>query len=412
MPLRRRIGWFALLGAAAIITYLFARRLAEPTAPEVTVARVGYGALEAWVSTNGVIQPIDPRIIRAQVAAFVDAVPVVEGQVVGLGDRLLALDLAEQRAELTRAREDLAKAENDRRVLEAGGPAGERAAIDADVRKADAEAAHLRSERDATERLVAKQAATREELDQTELALTRTEATRDALRKRQQQIEHQTASSLEENRLAIERAHEAVALREGQVRSGEVRAPIAGTVYALPVRPGSRVEAGAVLAEVADLRAAELRAFVDEPDLASIEEGQRVEVTWSAIPNLVWTGKVERVPKAVVSRSERMVGEVICSVDNDNQKLIPNLGVDVRIRVRARDRALVVPRAAVRSDSTGKFVFLVQDGTLRRRAIVVDFASATSYSVMRGLAEGDEVAVSGEGEVHEGMRVGRVSERP
>ena len=31
-----------------------------------------------------------------------------------------------------------------------------------------------------------------------------------------------------------------------------------------------------------------------------------------------------------------MVGEVICSVKNDDEQLVPNLGVDVRIRLQAR----------------------------------------------------------------------------
>ncbi len=135
-------------------------------------------------------------------------------------------------------------------------------------------------------------------------------------------------------RLAIERARETVSLLDAQVRSADVRAPIEGTVYALPVRVGNRVETGTTLAQVADLRAMQIRAFVDEPELAAVREGLVVEVSWSAESNRVWKGHTERVPKNVVPRGDRMVGEVICSVKNDDEQLVPNLGVDVRIRLQ------------------------------------------------------------------------------
>jgi multidrug efflux pump subunit AcrA (membrane-fusion protein) len=110
-------------------------------------------------------------------------------------------------------------------------------------------------------------------------------------------------------------------------------------------------------------------------------------------------GRTERVPKNVVPRGDRMVGEVICSVKNDDEQLVPNLGVDVRIRLQARPRALLVPRQAVRSDQGGRYVFVVKDRTAARRPIVVDGASATGYAVARGLEEGDAMRVRTRSEV-------------
>ena len=213
------------------------------------------------------------------------------------------------------------------------------------------------------------------------------------------------AVNVEVSRLAVQRARGVVTLLEGQIRSADLRAPVDGTVYALSARPGGRVEVGAVLAQVADLRSLQLRAFVDEPELASIQEGQPVEVSWSAVPNHLWTGRTKGVPKNVVSRGDRMVGEVICSVNNDNQQLIPNLDVDVRIRVHARPRTLIVPRQAVHGDQSDRYVFVVQHQSVERRVVVVDIASATSYSVARGLNEGEQVALPVGIELRDGMGV-------
>jgi RND family efflux transporter MFP subunit len=369
------------------------------------VARVRFGDLESWITTNGLIEPSEPYVIRAPVGAFVAAVQGVEGRKVRHGDLLLKLDVAGQRADLARAREELVKAQTASRVLQAGPEGGEWAQVASDFRKTEAEVLQLQRSRDATERLVAKQAATQDELDRAELALARALATRDALARRQQELERTAPANADAARLALERARETVSLLDAQVRSAEVRAPIDGTVYALPVRAGDRVETGTVLAQVADLHAVQLRAFVDEPDLAAIREGLPVEVSWSAESNRTWVGRTERVPKNVVSRGDRKVGEVVCSVKNDDEQLVPNLGVDVRIRLQVRAHALLVPRQAVRSDQGGRYVFVVKNGTAERRGIVVDTASAASSAVAHGLGEGDLVALPGDVELHDGMRL-------
>jgi HlyD family secretion protein len=401
----RRV-WVGLIVAAALVAALGAgTRLTRQPAPSIAVARVQSGALTSWISTNGVIEPIEPHVIASRISAFVAAISVVDGQSVARGGLLLTLDVEAQRAELARAREALAKAENDVRIFEAGGPAGERAQTESDLRTAEAEAEHLRTERDATARLVTKQAATSMELAQTQLALERTEARREALANKREALRRDSAAQERVARLAVQQSREALRVLEQQVESGSVRAPVDGVVYSLSVKRGARVEPGAVLASVADLTALRLRAFVDEPDLGAVEPDQAVEVSWSGLPNKLWQGLVLRVPKTVVARGDRTVGEVVCSVTGDGQRLIPGLGVDVRIRVLSSTRSLLVPRNAVRSDSGGRYVFVVGDGVVRRRSIVLGLASATHYAVAGGLHEGEWVAVPSDVPLSDGMRV-------
>jgi multidrug efflux pump subunit AcrA (membrane-fusion protein) len=125
----------------------------------------------------------------------------------------------------------------------------------------------------------------------------------------------------------------------------------------------------------------------------------------------VWTGHVERLPGAVVARGERHVGEVICSLD-DSTQLIPNLDVDVRIRIQSRPRALLVPRQAVLSDQVGPYVFVIENGTLGRRTIKIDVASVADDAILSGLKEGDVVAIPVNSDLSDGMRVTITSQTP
>jgi HlyD family secretion protein len=160
---------------------------------------------------------------------------------------------------------------------------------------------------------------------------------------------------------------------------------------------------------MADLRHVRVRAFVDEPDLGSLAANQTVQVMWDAMPNRVWTGKIEQVPMQVVPRGSRSVGEVICSIDNDKLELLPNTNVEVRILVHELHAVLVIPRGAVNFDNGEHFVFIVKDGAAFRRTVRIGIASADKYELISGASPGDQVVVRTESELQDGMKV-RTSE--
>ena len=141
MSLSRRFRVWLVIAAALVVALVLGARAIRPAVPRVAVARVRSGALESWITTNGVIEPSDPHGIHAPVTGFIKTMGVDEGQKVKRGTPLLTLDVAQQRADLARAREDMARALNALRVLHAGGPVTERAQVDSDLRKTDAEIA-------------------------------------------------------------------------------------------------------------------------------------------------------------------------------------------------------------------------------------------------------------------------------
>ena len=162
---------------------------------------------------------------------------------------------------------------------------------------------------------------------------------------------------------------------------------------------------------VADLHHVRVRAFVDEPELGGLEPGQTTAVTWDALPNRTWTGKTQQIPREVVARNTRSVGEVLCSVDNSDQRLIPNINVNVRILESARKGVLIVPRGAVIFSGLHRYVFVVQPGaldaltTVQRREIHVGSSNASNFEVLGGLSEGDKIAIPGNFELKDQMRV-------
>jgi HlyD family secretion protein len=227
-----------------------------------------------------------------------------------------------------------------------------------------------------------------------------------------EQFDRNVGLDAQRSALQVQQAQSEVASLEEKVADGRITAPSDGTLYSLPVKRGDFVKVGDLLAEMADLHKVRVRAFIDEPDLGSLEPDEPVRITWDALPNQSWQGVTEVIPKQVVQRGMRSVGELLCSVDNNKLELLPNINVNVRINSRERRNVLTIPRGAVEADGTKRYVFVVKDGnlgvgksTLEKREIRVGIADATSYEVVSGLGESDVVALPGDVDLRDGMAV-------
>jgi len=373
-------------------------------APEVQIAKAKRESLSASISCNGKVEPIDPFIARAQFATFIQKVEVTEGQSVHKGQVLLVLDAGTQKTQLAKARADLLTAQEQLRNALAGGPPDQVAQLDADLSKARIDLADLQKKQEELQKLVAAKAATQDELDQNTSKLAQENVTIEMLKQKKATLATQASVSQQSAQLAIEEQQDLIQTLQGYVRSATVTSPLDGTLYSLPKHAGDYVQVGEPLAQVADLHHVRVRAFVDEPDLGVLAPGQTTEITWDGLPGYVWSGKTESVPKQVTMLAVRSVGEVLCSVKNDNLKLIPNVNVDVKIQWTNQDSVLVVPRGAVHGDPPNYFVFVMDnDDTLHQRAIKLGIANPTEFQVVAGLDEGDRVALTGDVALRDGM---------
>jgi HlyD family secretion protein len=384
---------------------VFAARSVGDKALAISTTHAARRNLSSWISTNGKIEPIDPHIIQAQLTTFIETIGVKEGQMVGRGQVLMSLDAKDLRSELAHMREQLVAAEDEQKIALGGGSPDEIAQLNTDFAKTTAEIDRLRRERDSLERLYSRQAATRQEVEQTKTALDKAEADKRVIEEKRNTIIQRSKPQAERAGLRIEEARNSIRSIEEKLQSSQVAAPAAGTLYSLPAKSGTYVHTGDVLAELADLKRTRVRVFVDEPELGSLRAGQAVEITWEALPNRTWAGQVEQLPKTIVPRGSRNVGELLCSVNNEQGELLPNINVSVRIRIGDRQNALTIPRTAIRTEGNGHYVFVVDQGHLRRREINGGISNATDYEILNGITEQDTVALPAGSELQEGMAV-------
>src|SRR5258707_1268053 len=408
--LRNRLVIFLVL--AAIVAFALVRLSGQQPVAKISAVTPARENLISSISTNGKVEPIAPFVVRAQLDTFVERISAGEGQAVKKGQLLLELNVKDAAAQLADARSKLLRAEDDLRAAKAGGRSDEAAKTEGQLAGALAQRDRLKRNPDSLERLIAQQAATKDELAANDLDLAKADALVKQLTAAKQEFEHGVKLSANSTSLQVEQLRSEVAALEEKVRDGRIAAPSAGTLYSLPVKAGDYVKVGDLLAEMADLHKVRVRAFIDEPELGGLEPGEPVKITWDALPNRTWMGKTQIIPKQVVARQARSVGELLCEVNNDKLELLPNINVNVRINSHERINVLTVPRGAVEAEGWQRFVFVVLrnalgvgKATLEKREIHVGIADATNYEVVGGLQEGEMVALPGDVDLKDKMPV-------
>ncbi|HLZ91647.1 MAG TPA: efflux RND transporter periplasmic adaptor subunit [Candidatus Acidoferrum sp.] len=408
--LRNRILIFLVL--AGLVAFALVRLSGrQPVAKISAVLPIRENVISS-ISSNGKVEPIAPFVVRAQLDTFIEKISAVEGQAVKKGQLLLQLNVRDAAAQLAETRSKLLRAEDDLRAANSGGRPDEAAKTEGQLAAAIAQRDRLQRNHDSLERLIAQQAATKDELAANDLDLAKADAQVKQLTAAKQEFEHGVKLDSSRTSLQVQQLRSEAAVLEEKVHDARIVASADGTLYSLPVKAGDYVKVGDLLAEMADLHKVRVRAFIDEPELGGLEPGEPVKITWDALPNRTWMGKTQVIPKQVVARGARSVGELLCEVNNDKLELLPNINVNVRINSHERINVLTVPRGAVEAEGGQRFVFVVlrnaiaaSKATLEKREIHVGIADATNYEVVGGLREGEMVALPGDVDLKDGMPV-------
>jgi HlyD family secretion protein len=388
-PATRKSTWLALgvIAALALIP-VFAR----PGSLRVRTTTVDRGPIRSLISTNGKVEPIRNFEAHSPIATTVKRLLVKEGDHVRQGQLLLQLDDADLRSQAARAQAQMKAAQADQADLKTGGTREELLTLDAQLIKARSARDAAQRNLQALRRLQQQGAASAGEVKQAEDELQRAQADTTLLEQKQKDRYSQPeAAKVQAQGAQAQAAYDA---SEDALRKSSVRAPFDGIVYALPIKQGAYVQTGDLLLQEGDLSKMLVRTFVDEPEIGRLATGQKIEVTWDALPARIWAGTVSSIPSTVKLRGSRNVGEVTCTVDNHDLRLLPNVNVGVTVITAEHSGALTLLREAVRMDDTKPYVYQVVDGELKRRQVEVSLQNLTRVEITAGLAENSVVALS------------------
>jgi HlyD family secretion protein len=392
---------FLLLVVVACALALGILRKSAP--PLVRFAQVKRQVVVSTVPTNGKVEPYEWQAAHAESAGLVTRVDVQNGKRVAAGAELAQISDPEISANIQSAEARVSEARANLQQLQQGGRSAEQSDIDSSLSRAHLTLQSEQRESETIDRLVAKQAATPMEQRAAADKVRQTQLEIDGLEKRRAALVSKPDIAAAQARL--EDAESALRLGKERSANAVVRAPIAGEVYDLAVRPGAYLDVGGLVAIVGTLDRLRVRVYVDEPLLGRVKLGQHVTIGWEALPGKHWNGVVDRMPTSIQTLGSRQVGEVVCVIENPGHDLIPGNNVDAEIRTAVAENALVIPKETLRRDTQGDYVFLLRGGAVERRNVKTGISNVTQAQISDGLAEGDSVALPTDVPLKPGERV-------
>jgi len=174
----------------------------------------------------------------------------------------------------------------------------------------------------------------------------------------------------------------------------ELTTPISGVVTAVNVSVGDLPTPGFVLATVAKVARMKVIFNINESDVTNLAIGQRVRVYTEVRPEEVVEGQISQISRSADVRSRSF--EVKAAFQNTSDRLFkPGMFVKVDVRLAPRDKALVIPNAAILSDGVTNRVFVVKNGRSYQQTIQLGVTDGERTEVLQGLVQSDTVATTG-----------------
>ncbi len=387
----------AALGAAALYWS------GERPVP-VDIAVVERADVVDELTTNGRIEAGQPFDVYAETAGRVVRVVSEAGETVQKGAVLAVIDDGEAQTALAGARARMESAQAELALYDVGPGEDRRAEIKAEMAAAEARRRALRDDLETTRRLIASDAAPQAEALDLERRIEQLD--RDVARLRDRLLLRPSSEGRRRLEARVREARAEVDRARRRAAAARIRSPSAGAVYALPLRPGDYVRPGDRVARIAGSAQVNAVLFVDEPELGRVELGRQVTLTADAYPEQAWTCTLERLPTEVVSLETRRVGEVLCGVEGEAQRLIPNLTVSARIPGASAANVPSLPREAVQGSGDATWAWTASaDSRARRTAFAAGLRGDRRIEVRSGLEVGDEALLPGAEPLVEGQLV-------
>lgn len=207
--------------------------------------------------------------------------------------------------------------------------------------------------------------------------------------------------NIEASKAALQQGEASLAMAEDNLSKTIYRAPIAGLLSTVDIKPGETVIAGSTniigspLMTLADPSAilAELR--VDEADIANVHLGQHAEIFAAAYPHQAIHGEVIQIATSAryMNQSQSLSFRVKVLLQPEEIALFPGMSCRAEIILSQQDNSLQVPIAAVQRNNEQYFVWTVQNEQAVKQTVTLGMATDIAQHVISGLQLGDEVIV-------------------
>ena len=201
-----------------------------------------------------------------------------------------------------------------------------------------------------------------------------------------------TASDIAQQQASIVSAQVAVDTAQKAVNDTVLVAPAAGTVSAVNGAVGEAVASGGdgfiTLVNVSTLQ---VKAAFSETDAAKVQVGQPATVTFDALTDQSFTGKVVAIDAASTVTSNVVTYNVTVALDSTSPQVKVGMTASVDVTVAQKDNVLVLPASALSGRGETATVTVRTANGDEQRQVTVGLRGDDTVEIVSGLSEGDVV---------------------
>jgi RND family efflux transporter MFP subunit len=182
---------------------------------------------------------------------------------------------------------------------------------------------------------------------------------------------------------------------QAELAKSKLTAPFAGTITNVDVMTGDIVKDGTLAFQIDDLSRLFIDLQVSEMDIPQIKAGQTATITFDAISDKEYQGKVTRIGM-VGTNSQGVVNyPVTVEILDGDANILPGMTAAVNIIVSQAEDVLVVPNQAVRSIGGQHTVTVLFEGQQIQIPVTIGLVGDTMTEITgTSLKEGDEVVTN------------------
>ena len=426
------------VAAVAVVGFAVNRMLAPAALPIVSVRSAQVGTIEQTIDVSGTVTTEESKTYFSPVGAKVEECKVQAGDAVEAGDVMLVYDAQDLEAKQKEAdlQNDEAKYTYENTVGKSNKDASEYSRSSHDVEILEQQVEDWKAEVHALKQYITDMGCFLREaqnkghendaeeyqnkIDQANNTLMVKEeelADFQSNLSEQKSIKNSTEASMltASGKKQVEATKDLAALKASQVTDAVaevkdgLKADFNGIVTDVKAVNGGTVEQNGELLTVDSTENICVNVSLNKSDLEKVREGQKATVTIVGKP---YEGTVTRISRSA-TKNEKGAALVTAEIHIDNPDQDLYLGVDGKATIEGNkaENVVTVPIEAVNIGKDGSFVYIVnENGIIEKRMITTGLSSAEAAEVKEGLDGTEQVIISVDAGIEEGMQVTPVEE--
>ena len=435
---KRKKRIIAGVAAVVIVGFAVSRMLTPAALPTVSVRSAQVGNIEQTVDASGTVTTEESKTYFSPVSAKVSECKVQVGDAVAAGDVMLVYDAQdlEERQKEAELQNDEAKYTYENTVGKSNKDASEYSRSSHDVEILEQQVEDWKAEVHTLKQYITdmgcflREAQNKGHKNDAEEYQNKIDQANNTLMVKEEELadfqsdlseQKGIKNSTEDSMLTasgkkqIEATKDLAALKASQVTDAVtqvkdgLKADFHGIVTDVKVVNGGAVEENGELLTVDSTENVCVKVSLNKSDLEKVKEGQKAEITIVGKP---YEGTVTRISRSA-TKNEKGAALVTAEIHIDNPDQDLYLGVDGKVTIQGNkaENVIMVPIEAVNIGKDGSFVYIVNDnGVIEKRMITTGLSSAETTEVKEGLDGSEQVVLSVDAGIEEGMQVTPVEE--